>query len=220
MNFYTYINALIKIVIIYFYPFICLVSFSSREELKTASSLPSSKLLVTCAFCCCSEDISWFKREIKSYGPLSKLAGSPSSNGIFRPYLETDSVSTRSRSPEMKDTPSSGGNTTNALPMQVGHFFRTSVQNVADVEELIWSHVACMDWSTCTNRKFSDNILMVLAKSLTQVSSLTAIVFFKAGFYCVVLSIAPLNVMWWIFLFNYRVLLLLSWKCKGLLQHN
>lgn len=152
--------------------------FSSREELKGASSLSPSKQVITCAFCCCSEKLPWFKREIKSYGPLSKLAGSPSSNGgIFRPYLETDSNSTRSHSPEMKDTgtpstPSSigGGGVSNALPMFVGHFFRTSVQNVADVEELIWCHVACMEWSTCTNRKFSENILMVLANALTQVS--------------------------------------------------
>ena len=148
--------------------------FSSREELKLTalSSIPtSSKHVIACAFCCCNARSPWFKGEIKSYGPLSKLSGSPSSNELFRPYLETDTSSTSSRSPESKETTAvlSPTNNLTSMPIKVGHLFRTSVQSVVDAEEMLWCHTACMECSTCTSKKFPDNPLMVLANALTQV---------------------------------------------------
>eukprot|EP00111_Clytia_hemisphaerica_P000195 TCONS_00000480-protein len=144
-------------------------SSSSKEELRGASS-SFNKNLITCAFCSCSEQLPWFKGQFKSYGPLSKLAGSPSANEIFRPYLETDTVSSRSggghSSPDPKEfNPSSDAN---SLPMHVGYFFRSNIHSVVDYEEMIWAHKSCMDWSICTSKAESDNPLVLVGKALSQ----------------------------------------------------
>ena len=158
--------------------FISNFHFSSKEELRGASS-SFNKNLITCAFCSCSEQLPWFKGQFKSYGPISKLAGSPSANEIFRPYLETDTVSSRSggghSSPDPKDfNPSSDAN---SLPMHVGYFFRSNIHSVVDYEEMIWAHKSCMDWSICASKAESDNPLILVGKALTQVITILRLLY-------------------------------------------
>ena len=145
--------------------------FSSREELKGASSSSLNKNTVTCALCSCNERLPWFRDQFKSYGPISKIAESPSANEIFRPYLESDTLSTRSgsqSSPEGKDgfVPSSEAN---SLPMHIGYFFRSNIQSVIDCEDMIRAHRSCIEWSVCTQKKDPESVLLIVASALTQV---------------------------------------------------
>lgn len=145
--------------------------------MKGASSSSLNKNVISCAFCSCSEQLPWFRAQFKSYGPLSKLVGSPSSNEIFRPYLETDTVSTRSggghSTPEPKDGFAPPSSEANSIPMHVGYFFRSNVHSVVDCEEMIWAHKSCMDWSMYTVRKKElENPLLLVGTALTQVHNI------------------------------------------------
>lgn len=160
--------------------FLIVIYYSSKEELKGAvASL--HKNTITCAFCACSEQLPWFRAPFKSYGPISKLVGSPSSNEIFRPYLEGDTSSMRSggehsSASDSKDcNPSTGAS---ALPMHVGYFFRSNIHSVVDCEEIFWAHQSCMDWSVCTSKGESENPLILVAKALTQVWIYLFIIFY------------------------------------------
>ena len=143
---------------------------SSQEE---ACSAPPSRAKA-CAFCSCEESTIWFRDVIKSYGPALKTnqLSPTASNGIFRPYLaksETSSRSSQNSSPERRDSPSA-----ETLPMHVGYFYRTPVTSIVDVEQLIWAHHSCLEWSKCTAKGCpSDNVLLVTAIALAQVFFLT-----------------------------------------------
>ena len=146
---------------------------SSKEELKGAS-VSIHKTTIACAFCACTELLPWFKAPFKSFGPISKLIGSPSNNEIFRPYLEGDTSSIRSAGDGSTSSDFKDCNPTteaSALPMHVGYFFRSNIHSVVDYEEMIWTHQSCMDWSMCTGKssELDDNPLILVAKSLTQV---------------------------------------------------
>ena len=62
--------------------------------------------------------------------------------------------------------PSTGAS---ALPMHVGYFFRSNIHSVVDYEEIFWAHQSCMEWSVCTGKGESENLLILVAKALTQV---------------------------------------------------
>lgn len=138
----------------------------SREDLYKSSTTAPIKI---CAFCCCDETNVWFQDEIKSYGPVSKLATSPTSNGIFRPYLAKSEASSQSRtpSPDQKEAQSVDAQ---HLPMHVGYFFRSSVNSIIDADDYLWAHTLCLHWSKCTaNKNSPDNILLIMASALSQV---------------------------------------------------
>ena len=139
--------------------------FSSKDEYNR---IQPTRI---CAFCSCDENSIWIRDDIKSYGPASQLAMSPSANGIFRPYLgasDRSSQSSRTSSPEQVDVERTAES--HALPMHVGYFFHTNVNTVIDTEEYIWANNICLEFSKGTYKKGNpNNVLTVTSDALSQV---------------------------------------------------
>ena len=140
--------------------------FSSREDLYKASSLYRG--LKVCAFCACDEKNIWFCDKIQRFGPISKLGkGSASSGGIFRPYLVADDdSSSRTPSPvERKISPELA-----KLPIHIGYFFRSNISSVLDVDDYIWAHKMCWEWSQFTSSKcVSTSTITLVEAALNKV---------------------------------------------------
>ena len=143
---------------------------SSKEELRFYT--PQVKTSKVCVFCSCDENNFLFRDEVKRFGPLTKNATSPTSNGIFRPYLAGEGGArengSRTPSPDMKEN--LGMPKVYSLPINVGYFFKPNLSSVVDSEDFIWAHSVCMEWSRCTSVQASTDIFRVVSTGLSQVN--------------------------------------------------
>ncbi|XP_002164264.2 uncharacterized protein LOC100199160 isoform X1 [Hydra vulgaris] len=140
-------------------------SMSSREELYKSTF--SSRCLKICAFCACDEKNAWFHDKILRFGPISKLGKNiASSRGIFRPYLVNDDDScSRTPSPMEREV---SVEQINFLPIHIGYFFRSNINSVLDVDDYIWAHKKCWEWSQSS--KFRSTVTL-LESALNKVCS-------------------------------------------------